>query len=152
MAGFSTHSYTSYCSCHAVLLLTLLSYRSLVLKACPSYAQTEVQLRQQRDESMVVRHDKLCQPAHKAMCLAFALQAMSQKHMHSAAASSLQKPISVHDAPSLQPSSQLAVAVIGLQPLGSGCAWRVYVLSVCLSVPLSAYLPACLFVCLSVCL
>ena len=84
-----------------------------MLKSCPSYAQTEVQLRQQPDSSMIVRHDKLCQPAHKAMCLAFALQAMSQKHMHSAAASSLHKPISVHDAGSLQSTIELAVAVIG---------------------------------------
>ena len=87
--------------------------RSLVLKSCPGYAQTEVQLRPQPNGSMTVRHDKLCQPAHKAMCLAFALQAMSQKHMHSAAASSLQKPISVHDASSLQSSTELAVAVVG---------------------------------------
>ena len=86
--------------------------RSLVLKACPGYAQTELQLIKQGD-SMLVRHDKLCQPAHKAMCLAFALQAMSQKHMHSAAASSLHKPISVHDAQAVQPSTNLAVAIIG---------------------------------------
>lgn len=69
------------------------------------------------DGSVRVQHDKLCQPAHKALCLAFALQAMSQKHMHSAAAaSSLHRPISVHDAPALQPSSELAIAVIGLPP------------------------------------
>ena len=84
-----------------------------MLKSCPGYAQTEVQLRTQPDGSMSVLHDKLCQPAHKAMCLAFALQAMSQKQMHSAAASSLQKPISVHDAGSMQSSTELAVAVIG---------------------------------------
>ena len=83
------------------------------MKACPSYAQTEVQVAQQADGSMRLQHDKLCQPAHKALCLAFALQGMSQKHMHSAAASTLHKPISVHDAPSLQPSSRLAIAVIG---------------------------------------
>ena len=87
--------------------------RSLVLKACPGYAQTEVQLSKLSDGSMVVCHDKLCQPAHKAMCLAFALQAMSQKHMHSATASSLHRPISVHDAQAVQPSSDLAVAVVG---------------------------------------
>ncbi len=62
---------------------------------------------------MMVRHDKLCQPAHKAMCLAFALQAMSQKHMHSAAASSLHKPVSVHDAQAVQSSTNLAVAIVG---------------------------------------
>ena len=84
-----------------------------MLKSCPGYAQTEVQLRQHADGSTTVRHDKVCQPAHKAICLAFALQAMSQKQMHSAAASSLQKPISVHDAGSLQSSTELAVAVIG---------------------------------------
>lgn len=84
-----------------------------MLKSCPGYAQTEVQLVQQGDGSMVVRHDKLCQPAHKGMCLAFALQAMSQKHMHNAAASSLHKPISVHDAQAVQASTNLAVAVIG---------------------------------------
>ena len=86
-----------------------------MLKACPSYAQTEVQVVHEADGSTKVQHEKLCQPGHKAMCLAFALQGMSQKHMHSAAAaSSLQKPISVHDAPSLQPSSDLAIAVIGV--------------------------------------
>ena len=136
----SIHAFTAYCSYHVVLLLSTVYYRSLVLKACPSFAQTEVQLRPQHDSSMLVRHDKLCQPAHKAMCLAFALQAMSQKHMHSAAASSLQKPISVHDAPSLQPSSELAVAVIGLQPFFSGCDWHTIVC--CLSVPV--FLSACL--------
>ena len=67
--------------------------------------------------SVRVQHDELCQPAHRALCLAFALQAMSQKHMHSAAAaSSLHRPISVHDAPALQPSSELAIAIIGLSP------------------------------------
>ncbi|KAL0032300.1 hypothetical protein WJX79_003594 [Trebouxia sp. C0005] len=55
-------------------------FRSLVLKACPGYAQTE---------------------------------AMSQKHMHSAAASSLHKPVSVHDAQAVQPSTNLAVAIVG---------------------------------------
>ena len=84
-----------------------------MLKACPGYAQTEVQLTKLSDGSMVVRHDKLCQPAHKAMCLAFALQAMSQKHMHSATASSLHRPISVHDAPAVQVKPDLAVAVVG---------------------------------------
>lgn len=65
--------------------------------------------------SVRVQHDKLCQPAHKALCLAFALQAMSQTNMHiAAAASSLHRPVSVHDAPALQPSSELAIAVIGL--------------------------------------
>ncbi len=83
-----------------------------MLKACPGYAQTELQLIKQGD-SMLVRHDKLCQPAHKAMCLAFALQAMSQKHMYSAAASSLHKPVSVHDAQAVQPSTNLAVAIVG---------------------------------------
>jgi len=96
--------------------------RSLVLKACPGYAQTELQLIKQGD-SMLVRHDKLCQPAHKAMCLAFALQAMSQKHMHSAAASSLHKPVSVHDAQAVQPSTNLAVAVVGERFKGSSL-WR----------------------------
>ncbi|KAL3156800.1 hypothetical protein ABBQ38_001071 [Trebouxia sp. C0009 RCD-2024] len=88
--------------------------RSLVLKACPSYAQTEVLVSPGgATDIMKVQHDKLCQPAHRALCLAFALQAMSQKHMRSAAASSQQKPISVHDAPALRPSSELAIAVIG---------------------------------------
>ena len=85
-----------------------------MLKACPSYAQTEVQVVHEAGGSTKVQHEKLCQPGHKALCLAFALQGMSQKHMQSAAAaSSMQKPISVHDAPSLQPSSDLAIAVIG---------------------------------------
>jgi len=99
--------------CHFLFLkIAAFGCRSLVLKACPGYAQTEVQLMKQGD-SIMVRHDKLCQPAHKAMCLAFALQAMSQKHMHSAAASSLHKPVSVHDAQAVQPSTNLAVAIVG---------------------------------------
>ena len=90
-----------------------------MLKACPSYAQTEALASHGADEGVKVQHHKLCQPAHRALCLAFALQGISQKHMHSAAASSLQKAISVHDAPSLQPSSQLAIAVIGAPFLAS---------------------------------
>ena len=107
----------------------------MVLKACPGYAQTEVQLHQQPDSSTAVRHDKLCQPAHRAMCLAFALQAMSQKHMHSAAtAISLHRPVSVHDAGAVQPSMELTVAVIGerlviflhVSMQGANCnLWRV---------------------------
>ena len=101
--------------------------RSLVLKACPGFAQTEVQLRKQGDNSMVVRHDKLCQDAHKGMCLAFALQAMSQKHMQSAATSSMRKPISVHDAGLVQSRSDLAVAVIGEPKLIVGaCDWLIH--------------------------
>ena len=92
--------------------MTAFVCRSLVLKACPGYAQTEVQLMKLGDSTRV-RLDKLCQPAHKAMCLAFALQAMSQKHMHSSAASSLLKPVSVHDAQAVQPSTNLAVAIVG---------------------------------------
>ena len=92
--------------------MTTFVCRSLVLKTCPGYAQTEVQLVKLGDSTWV-RLDKLCQPAHKAMCLAFALQAMSQKHMHSSAASSLLKPVSVHDAQAVQPSTNLAVAIVG---------------------------------------
>ncbi len=53
--------------CHSLYLkIAEFVCRSLVLKACPGYAQTEVQLMKQGD-SMMVHHDKLCQPAHKAM-------------------------------------------------------------------------------------
>lgn len=87
--------------------------RSLVLKACPSYAQTEVQLDKQSDGGLVVQHHKLAQPAHRGLCLAFALQAMSQKLMMNKQGASLTRPVSVHDAGAIEVRGDVAVAVIG---------------------------------------
>ena len=87
--------------------------RSLVLKTCPSYAQTEVQLDTQSDGSLTVQHHKLAQPAHRGLCLAFALQAMSQKLMMNKQGASLTRPVSVHDAGAIEVRGDVAVAVIG---------------------------------------
>ena len=88
-----------------------------MLKSCPSYAQTEVQLHKQADGSLIPQHAKLSQPAHRALCLAFALQAMSQKLMMNKQGPALTRPVSVHDAGAVEVRSDLAVAVIGeLQP------------------------------------
>lgn len=91
--------------------------RSLVLKSCPSYAQTEVQLQKQADGSLTVQHQKLSQPAHKGLCLAFALQAMSQKLLMNKQSSSLTRPVSVHDVGAIEVRSDLAIAVIGEQSI-----------------------------------
>ena len=85
-----------------------------MLKSCPGYAQTEVQLTKQADGSLAVRHDRVSQAAHKGLCLAFALQAMSQKLMlNKAAPYKVTRPVSVHDAGAVEVSGELSIAVIG---------------------------------------
>ena len=85
-----------------------------MLKSCPSYAQTEVQVVQRGDGSLAVRHDRLSQAAHKGLCLALALQAMSQKLMLNKTASYTRtRPVSVHDAGAVDVSGELAIAIIG---------------------------------------
>ena len=85
-----------------------------MLKSYPSYAQTEVQLARRADGSLAVRHDRVSQAAHQGLCLALALQAMSQKLMLNKTASYTRtRPVSVHDAGAVEVSGELAIAIIG---------------------------------------